>query len=677
MKEAKKEILILIILIILLIVNFAIIRYTGFTVITSLVRIGGVHIYIDNPVNITYNFSKGVNYTLGLNTSFSNGVITSWRYSLIDLKHNIVIYNNQSFTPNITFNAVRWSNKIIVYGIENTGYETNENVVFFIFVPNTAPVMDNLSSQYVCEGNSTSYIFNVTDVDEDSIVPSFVSAPAGNPFYIQLLSIYNATLSSHEIFSGTLSKADAGGINNGYKIYELNVSVNDNYNATCCSDSKTLNITVIEINNAPALTPIGVQTIWTKGENSTFYYQVIASDSENGNQNSNNLSFNISFSGSFLFNISSNGTMSFTASPGNVPVNKNSSVHNISVCVIDSGLLNISPNISLCGQTGGNRSACTNFSLTITNQNRNPNITSYYYSNLILNVSDTDNLKFNISKYDADGTIPDAYWYVDNALQEYDTGSSIDEFSYTFGCDVSGNHTVKVFITDGELNDSVQWNLSVSLIICSPPGPGSGAKGGGSSSTFICKEKWGCKEWLECKNLKNFYDSKKINFESFSMIKERCNFFKWKDDACGFQNKECFDVNNCNTNFTKPVIIKECFYTENPTCEDNILNCHNGSCEVLVDCGGPCKVCPSCSDKIKNQGEKEIDCGGPCSPCAPEVPIIQRRYFRILIFLLPFLIIIILLLLWRYLKLRESSKKKSKKKTRENLKIKQDKIKEE
>ena len=51
------------------------------------------------------------------------------------------------------------------------------------------------------------------------------------------------------------------------------------------------------------------------------------------------------------------------------------------------------------------------------------------------------------------------------------------------------------------------------------------------------------------------------------------------------------------------------------TCFDNLKNCHDGSCEEGIDCGGPCKPCPSCSDGIQNQGEEGIDCGGPCPPC--------------------------------------------------------------
>ncbi|MGM5487745.1 MAG: MopE-related protein, partial [Nanobdellota archaeon] len=39
--------------------------------------------------------------------------------------------------------------------------------------------------------------------------------------------------------------------------------------------------------------------------------------------------------------------------------------------------------------------------------------------------------------------------------------------------------------------------------------------------------------------------------------------------------------------------------------------------EEGIDCGGPCEPCtqPTCSDDIQNQGEEGIDCGGPCEPC--------------------------------------------------------------
>ena len=57
------------------------------------------------------------------------------------------------------------------------------------------------------------------------------------------------------------------------------------------------------------------------------------------------------------------------------------------------------------------------------------------------------------------------------------------------------------------------------------------------------------------------------------------------------------------------------------TCYDGIRNCHHGSCESGIDCGGPCKPCPSCFDGIQNQGEEGIDCGGPCEKPCPAIKV--------------------------------------------------------
>jgi len=57
------------------------------------------------------------------------------------------------------------------------------------------------------------------------------------------------------------------------------------------------------------------------------------------------------------------------------------------------------------------------------------------------------------------------------------------------------------------------------------------------------------------------------------------------------------------------------------TCYDGIRNCHHGSCESGIDCGGPCLPCPSCFDGIQNQGEEGIDCGGPCEKPCPVIKV--------------------------------------------------------
>jgi len=219
------------------------------------------------------------------------------------------------------------------------------------------------------------------------------------------------------------------------------------------------------------------------------------------------------------------------------------------------------------------------------------------------------------------------------------------ELEYNFGCGVSGNHTIQAVVTDGELNDSVSWNLTLEYVECpvSPLGGG----GGGGGKRIYCEEKWGCGEWQQCQNLKEIYEQGWVSEETNLLIKERCELMNYSEEFCGFQQRLCRDYNYCKTEHDKPGEIRECYYTENPTCNDNIKNCHDGSCEILVDCGGPCEACPSCSDGIKNQNEEGIDCGGVCRPCI-ELPWTTKAFKLIITYSL-----LILFLLAVFLVIRE------------------------
>jgi hypothetical protein len=556
----------------------------------------------------------------------------SWWYTLTDIRHNTIINNSVIFTPNTTFNAVRWSNNLTVYA-NNTlnGDVYSLGVVFFVNVSNSNPIIENFSNEiFVCEKEYISYYFNITDVDEDVLT---LDISPRNPFYIAFSSVVNLTMSTYEIFSGILNKEDAGGVNIGSKTYPEIITATDDVS----SDSKDINITVIEVNNAPEITNIGVQTIWSRGDNSSFNYQVQVLDIEDGNQTSGNFNFSVIFSGQTLFNINSSGYINFTGNSSYL------GVHNVSVCVEDLGIINPHENISLCGQDGSSITSCNNFSLTVTNENRAPNITSYYPINLSFDAEGDDTLYFNVSEYDSDGTIPDVYWYVDDILEEYDSGGSLaDDFSYIFGCGISGMHFIEVVITDGELNDSVQWNVTVNPVAC-VLGVSAGVGGGGS--VVECIPKWACEEWPQCNNLDTGVGLVKISLEYEFLIRERCSFFNWSNNFCGYQVRECKDVNFCRSNLTMPGLIKECYYTKNPTCEDNILNCHDDSCEVLVDCGGPCKACETCSDGIKNQNEKEIDCGGSCPQCvSTELPSFRQMIWFVYVSLAIFLILLTLII---------------------------------
>jgi hypothetical protein len=150
-----------------------------------------------------------------------------------------------------------------------------------------------------------------------------------------------------------------------------------------------------------------------------------------------------------------------------------------------------------------------------------------------------------------------------------------------------GERTTFFRATDGF--DTAMSNFFTITVqqVTADPSSGGGGGGGGSSGPppKICIEDWECSEWGPC-------------------------------TPQGYQYRQCVDMNKCYTNKTMPDIVQECEYIG--TCYDGIKNCHSGSCELGVDCGGPCDPCPSCFDGIQNQGETGIDCGGPCDPCRDE-----------------------------------------------------------
>jgi hypothetical protein len=108
-----------------------------------------------------------------------------------------------------------------------------------------------------------------------------------------------------------------------------------------------------------------------------------------------------------------------------------------------------------------------------------------------------------------------------------------------------------------------------------------------SEDKNICNEDWKCGNWSICEKI----ELVNLTNENLSLIKNKCSYFNWQNKSCGFQTRDCYDINKCETVIIKPKIIKECYYNENLTCKDNIKNCHDGSCEIDVDCGGPCVPC--------------------------------------------------------------------------------------
>lgn len=219
--------------------------------------------------------------------------------------------------------------------------------------------------------------------------------------------------------------------------------------------------------------------------------------------------------------------------------------------------------------------------------NHAPNITSWYPENETVRMKEGEYQYFNITKFDLDGTIPSVQWYIDG---EPLSGAIGDEYNFYASYSSSGVRDFEVVITDGNLTDSHEWTLEIENV---ERDTGGAATPTGATAQPACVEDWRCTEWSVC-------------------------------PVYEIQTRECVDVNKCGTDFYKPEESRSCVYVPEPTCSDGIVNCHDGLCEIWIDCGGPCPPCPTCDDGIRNchtmrEGdvicEEEVDCGGPCPPC--------------------------------------------------------------
>jgi len=553
---------------------------------------------------------------------------------------------------------------------------------FSIFVNITAndlPEVLNLSEEIlVCENHALSAYFNVSDGNGDILTLGYHP-----PLGIYLFFAPNPTLGEivtrmHMFTGRLLTAADIyrpgrREDNEGWAVYPQTITATDGI----AVGSANTNIIIIEVNDPPRF-DISVQTIYTKGEQTNFYYDLgyflMANWEETPEED---LIFNLTFlEGESIFNLSDYGVINVTGNESFIEAGENSTTYLINITVQDDGLRSIEhENISICYQYGLNedpKNWSDYFYLTVTRENRPPNITSYSPVNLSLDVRGTELLYFNATAYDPDWTPLDVYWYVDDVEKNHIEGlgvNNLTKFEHVFDCGVSGNHTVKIVVTDGLANASVQWNLSVEYVSCSISP--SRKNGGGGPRGLYCLEKWGCEEWTQCENREQGFKFGKINKEQRLLIKERCKLFNYAEDVCGFQTRKCTDFNYCNTIFNRPGIIRECYYTEHPNCTDGIKNCHHGSCEILVDCGGPCEPCPTCDDGICNQNEDCMrdpdlppDCGGVCEPCK-EFPLKPRLIKMLITYsLLALLVLVLILALRQILKYKKYKKevKKEKKK---------------
>lgn len=111
------------------------------------------------------------------------------------------------------------------------------------------------------------------------------------------------------------------------------------------------------------------------------------------------------------------------------------------------------------------------FEIEVINVNNPPQILSYFPVNLNIEINEGDSVKFEIQGTDVDlNTTLDYRWFLEGGLISNSSGiGSASKSTWKYFSEYSdcGIKTVKVLVSDGEFEDSVQWKITIKDI--TPP----------------------------------------------------------------------------------------------------------------------------------------------------------------------------------------------------------------
>jgi hypothetical protein len=613
---------------------------------------------ISAPLNTTYVYqynNSGNHYLIDLDVSVNMLADTIW-FSHINHTGGVDIINQTigSGTTSVSyeFNATRFQNRVIVYANDSSGNVVSSEIYFYIALYGREPEIVNLNdTYYVCEDTSLNEYFQVENYNGNTLeftdeIPNAWLSPESSTNERPNINLY----------SGTFLEIHLAG-DRGFKTFNGNISVaeNDSLGGSNQTTSQSVNITLIEINDAPVLDNIPSPITLILQGDYTYDYTLSVNDEETGS--GSNLNYTIGFTnGENLFTINSTGSMYYVADSDDL-ASGNPKTYNATICVQDDAIPTCSQNISLCSGICSYETSCDTLNITVTNSNDPPTIDSFSPSDTNPTLTGISSLSFTVTATDPQGTSPTVYWYFNNIYQtnEVVDGNDNSTFNSAVSCGTSGSDVnIAAIASDGDLNSSfVNWTVDYTALACPPennPGSSSGGGGGGGGAPPIignCTELWGSETWTECFNTKSAYDEGLIDIETKLILDEKCFTLSWDEEYCGYQTRNVIDFNVCGTEDNKPAELRECHYSLNPNCKDKVKNCHDGYCEVGIDCGGPCDNCATCNDGIQNQDEEGIDCGGPCKNCdgTQELPkdLIKNLIFLFaaLIFLAAMVVIVL------------------------------------
>ena len=150
-------------------------------------------------------------------------------------------------------------------------------------ISNSAPIINLIEGGtiYACEGELFNYPFNITDYDDDLDFSSLTMTPI-SPLKLKLANLNRLVFA---IFGSRFYTGPFIFDKNEVGSYPKTVSVSDYFLA----DSKDITIQVLETNNVPVATAIGVHLVYKRGHNTSFNYEWFVSDAEDGLSSDGNL----------------------------------------------------------------------------------------------------------------------------------------------------------------------------------------------------------------------------------------------------------------------------------------------------------------------------------------------------------------------------------------------------
>jgi len=194
------------------------------------------------------------------------------------------------------------------------------------------------------------------------------------------------------------------------------------------------------LNGAPVIIS---EPITTATEDQLYSYQVEASD-----PNGDNLSYSLIIKSEGMSINSENGLITW------VPTNNQVGIHQIIVEISD-----------------GKQSVTQRFEIEVINVNNPPQILSYSPANIDIKINEGNSVKFEVQVHDIDLNTTLSYqWLLNGKEASHSIGSGNDSKSswiYSAGYGDYSQKIVKVLVSDGELEDYIQWSIKIKDI--TPP----------------------------------------------------------------------------------------------------------------------------------------------------------------------------------------------------------------